>query len=119
MASSPAAVAPSHLLVPLVWGLWGVAGYYPHSLEPYMSSDAFETLLVFRCYPMFIFCGLAWLHAFEALYAASLCRAAGLAAPDTARWAASVLLAGAFALARIRTPTVNDEKGKSATSNGN
>ena len=37
---------------------------------------------------MFLFCGLAWLHAFEALYAASLCRAAGLAAPDAARWAA-------------------------------
>ena len=51
-SSSPAAaaVAPSShlLLVPLVWGLCGVAGYYPHTLEPYMSGDAFETLLVFR-----------------------------------------------------------------------
>ena len=53
-SSSPAAavVAPSPslhlLLVPLVWGLWGVAGYYPHALQPYMSGDAFETLLVFR-----------------------------------------------------------------------
>ena len=54
---------------------------------------------------MFLFCGLAWLHAFEALYAASLCRAAGLAAPDAARCAAAVLLAGAFALARVPTPT--------------
>ena len=77
---------------------------------------------------MFLFCGLAWLHAFEALYAASLCRAAGLAAPDAARWAAAVLLAGAFALARVPTPTgptpaapaaSNDGKEKSATSNGN
>ena len=75
---------------------------------------------------MFLFCGLAWLHAFEALYAASLCRAAGLAAPDAARWAASVLLAGAFALARIPTPPItvpaaaNDGKGKSVTCiNGN
>ena len=54
---------------------------------------------------MFLFCGLAWLHAFEALYAASLCRAAGLAAPDAARCAAAVLLAGAFALARVPTTT--------------
>ena len=75
---------------------------------------------------MFLFCGLAWLHAFEALYAASLCRAAGLAAPDATRWAAAVLLAGAFALARVPTTATvplpaasNDGKGKSATSNGN
>ena len=75
---------------------------------------------------MFLFCGLAWLHAFEALYAASLCRAAGLAAPDAARWAAAVLLAGAFALARIPTTlpapasvASNDGRGKSATCDGN
>ena len=48
MASRSPAVDPTHFLVPLVWGLWGVAGYYPHTLEPYMSNDAFEYLLVFR-----------------------------------------------------------------------
>ena len=37
-----------HFIVPVGWALWGVAGYYPHLLEPHLDKDAFEVLLTFR-----------------------------------------------------------------------
>ena len=36
------------LSVPIVWVSWGIAGYFPHVLEPYLSDDIFEMLLTFR-----------------------------------------------------------------------
>ena len=35
---------------------------------------------------MFFFVAMFWLHAFEALYAASLCKANGFTASNTAHW---------------------------------
>ena len=80
---------------------------------------------------MFLFPALMCLHAFEALYAASLCNANGFTAPRTARWMLWVFVTGVFALTLIPTPepkaarvtttttTQNGEPEKGPTHNGN
>ena len=64
---------------------------------------------------MFLFVGLILVNAGEALYAASLCRANGFTASNTARWMLSVFVNGAFALSLIPTPpTVMAPENKSS-----
>lgn len=74
---------------------------------------------------MFLFVALMWVHAFEALYAACLCKSNGFTTSLTVGWMFRVFVSGAFALVRIPTPapamestSQNGEPKKCLTHNG-